>query len=92
MLLMEQHSMRIMEATCFSRLCCEICWDPWADLSHFETLSMHMRVEFPAVRVAEVEPGSFVFGLSGCRVALGARAMLCDLSHLTDLPVAMAHE
>lgn len=41
--------------------------------------------------VAENEPGSFVFGLSRCHVALGARAMLCDLSHLADLPVAMAH-
>ena len=84
--------MRIMAAACFSRLCCEICRDPWADLSHFETLSLHVRAEFPTVRVAENEPGSFVFGLSGCHVALGARAMLCDLSHLADLPVAMTHE
>lgn len=43
------------------------------------------------MQVAENEPGSFVFGLSGCHVALGARPMLCDLSHLADLPVAMAH-
>lgn len=84
--------MRITAAACFSRLCCEIGRDPWADLSHFETLSLNVRVEVPAVQVAENEPGSFVFGLSGCHMALGARAMLCDLSHLAGLPVAMARE
>lgn len=36
--------------------------------------------------MAGKEPGSFVFGLSGCHVALGAKAMVCDLSHLADLP------
>lgn len=50
-----------------------------------------MGVGFPAARVAENEPGSFVFGLSGCHVALGARAMLCDLSHLADPSVCTAH-
>lgn len=50
-----------------------------------------MGVGFPAAWVAEGEPGTFVFGLSGCHVVLGARAVLRDRSRLADPPVFMAH-
>ena len=40
--------------------------------------------------VANDEPGSVMFGLSGCHVELETRAMLCDLSHLFLLTWFMA--
>lgn len=40
--------------------------------------------------MADNEPGSVMFGLSGCHVELGARAMLCDVSHLLLLTWLMA--
>ncbi|EPY87453.1 hypothetical protein CB1_000245026 [Camelus ferus] len=43
----------------------------------------------PAARWQSRGPGRFVFGVSGCLVELGARAVLCDLNHITDLPVAV---
>lgn len=81
----------MVTCTYFLRLNYKICGDPSADLPNFKQLLFHTRVGFPAARVAEIEPGSFVFGLSGCHVELGARAMLCDLRHLADPPIATAH-
>lgn len=78
----------MMAGTYFLRLSCKIFWDPWAHQPCFYTDSFHIRVGFPAVQVAQHEPGSSVFGLSGCHVEPGAQAVLPELSRLTHLPVA----
>lgn len=88
---MEQHLVKVMAGTYFLRLNYKICWDPWAAPSHVKQILISHGSWIPGSAGGREEPGSFVFGLSGCHVALGARAMLCDLSHLADPSVCMAH-
>lgn len=88
---MERHLTKVIAGTYFLRLHYKFAGTLGQLRLTLNKSSLRMGVGFPAAWVAEGEPGSFVFGLSGCHVVLGARAVLRDRSRLADPPVFMAH-